>query len=446
VRGKIDATFSDMGEQALKNIAQPVRTWHFAVGGGSASHMAAPAKPMLALPDKPSIAVLPFQNMSGDPEQEYFADGVVEEIITALSRFPQLFVIARNSSFAYKGRAVDVKQIGRELGARYVLEGSVRKGGNRVRITGQLIDALTGVHLWADRFEGAIDDVFDLQDRVTASVVGSIAPKVEQAEIERARAKPTENLSAYDLYLRALPHYYTFTRTGSDEALVLLRRAIKLDPDYTVAKAFAAYCTLLRDNQGYIESQAEVDESIRLAREALDAGRDDPRVLVLAGTVLAVLAHEWDTAVAAHDRALSLNVNSAQAWRQSGWARVLAGDPRVGAEQLSHSIHLSPRDPDITRALAGLGVANFMAGDYDEALKFGRQALQEMPKNAVAHRIVAASLALLGRTEEAREAVRALLAVAPNTTLSRLRKFHSYRETEFVERYHKGLSEAGLPK
>jgi adenylate cyclase len=208
----------------------------------------------------------------------------------------------------------------------------------------------------------------------------------------------------------------------------------------------SAYCTLLRDNQGYIESQTEVDESIRLAREALEAGRDDPRVLMLAGTVLAVLAHEWETAVAALDRALSLNVNSAQAWKLSGWARILAGDPRVGAEQLSHSIDLSPRDPDITRALAGLGVANFMAGDYNEALKFGRQALQEVPRNAVAHRVVAASLALLGRVEEAREAVRALLAVAPNTTLSRLRKYHSYRDTEFVERYHRGLSEAGLPE
>ena len=260
---------------------------------------------------------------------------------------------------------MDVKQIGRELGARYVLEGSVRKAGNRVRITGQLIDTVTGVHLWADRFEGAIDDTFDLQDQVTARVVGAIAPKLEQVEIERARTKPTENLSAYDLYLRALPHYYAFTRTGSDEALGLLRRAIELDPDYAIAKAMAAFCVLRRDNQGYTESQTEFDESVRLAREALDAGRDDPRVLLLAGTVLAHLAQDWETAIAALDRALSLNSNSAQAWRMSGWVRLLAGDPRTGAEHLSHSIQLSPGDPDITRALAGLGIANMMAGDYD---------------------------------------------------------------------------------
>ena len=269
---------------------------------------------------------------------------------------------------------------------------------------------------------------------------------MEQVEIERARTKPTQNLNAYDLYLRALPHYYAFTRTGSDEALGLLRRAIELDPDYAVAKAMAAFCVLQRDNQGYTESQTEFDESVRLAREALDAGRDDPRVLLLAGTVLAHLAQDWEVAIFALDRALSLNSNSAQAWRMSGWVRLLAGDPRTGAEHLSHSIQLSPGDPDITRALAGLGVANMMVGDYNQALKFARQALQEMPRNALAHRITAASLALLGRTEEARDAIRALLAVAPNSTMSLMRKTMPYRDTEFVERYHRGLREAGLPE
>jgi adenylate cyclase len=407
---------------------------------------AAKERGALSLPDNPSIAVLPFQSMSADPEQEYFADGIVEELITALSRFRQLFVVARNSSFAYKGRAVDIKQIGRELGARYVLEGSVRKGGNRVRIIGQLIDALTGAHLWADRFEGAIDDMFDLQDRVTASVVGAIAPKVEQAEIERARSKPTENLNAYDLYLRALPHYRAFTRTGSDEVLRLLRRAIELDPDYVLAKAMVAYWLLQRDNQGYTVSQTEFDESVRLAREALDAGRDDPRILMMAGYVLAYLAHDWEAAIAALDLALSLNGNSAEVWRMSGWVRVLAGDPRSGAEHLSRAMQLSPRDPNITRALAGLAVANMMLGEYDAALRFGRQALQEMPRNVIAHRVVAASLSLLGRTEEAHQAMRALLATEPDATMSQFRNITPYRDAEFVERYHRALREAGMPE
>jgi adenylate cyclase len=455
VKARLDLAVTDLGQTQLKNIADPIRVYSLQVGVPAGAKPAIQAEPVapkqaqagLALPDKPSIAVLPFQNMSGDPEQEYFADGMVEEIITALSRFPQLFVIARNSSFTYKGRAVDVKQVGRELGVRYVLEGSVRKAGNRVRITGQLIDAANGVHLWADRFEGALADIFELQDQVTASVVGAITPKLEQAEIERARTNPTKNLNAYDLYLRALPHYNAFTRMGIDEALGLLRRAIKLDPDYAVAKAFAAYCVLQRDNQGYTEvTQIEIDESIRLAREALEAGRDDPRVLLLAGVVLANLAHDWETAITALDRALSLNSNSAQVWAMSGWVRVMAGDQRTAAEHFSHAIHLSPRAPDISRALTGLGVANMMAGDYDEALKFGRQALQEMPRHAVAHRVVAASLALLGRTEEARKAMRALLAVAPNSTMSHVRKYIPYRDAEFVERYHRGLREAGLPE
>jgi adenylate cyclase len=270
VRGKINATFSDMGEHALKNIAQPVRTWRLVVGGGLAPQT--DVKPALPLPERPSIAVLPFQNMSGDPEQEYFADGTVEEIITALSRFPQLFVIARNSSFTYKHRAVDVKQIGRELGARYVLEGSVRKAGHRVRITGQLIDAVMGVHLWADRFDGAMDDMFDLQDRVTASVVAAIAPKIEQAEIERARTKPTENLNAYDLYLRALEQHYRMTKPASDAAVSLLLRALELDPRYSLAKALLAEVYVSRRN-GWGTAE-EADIGLALAREAIAAGRE----------------------------------------------------------------------------------------------------------------------------------------------------------------------------
>jgi adenylate cyclase len=441
VQGKIELAADDLGDQRLKNIAQPVPVYQISV-----SKRVRKAAPALALPDKPSIAVLPFQNMSGDPEQEYFADGIVEDIITALSRFRQLFVIARNSTFAYKGKSPDIRQVGRELGARYVLEGSVRKAANRVRITGQLIDSLTGVHLWADRFDGAIDDIFDLQDQVTASVVGAIAPKLEQAEVDRARIKPTENLNAYDLYLRALPLYFTNTKAESDEALRLLRQAISLDPNYALAKAFAAACIAMRDNQGISLSKGETDEAIRLAREALDGGRNDPSVLQFAGWVVSYLAHDNEAALAALDRALVLNVNSAQALRFSGWVRLFSGDPRTATEHFTRAIRLSPLDPLISSAFGGLGIAHMMAGDYDEAVKFGRQAVREGPRFALGHRVLAASLALLGRTEEARSAMRALLAVTPNSTMSLTRMFIPYHDAEFVERYHRGLREAGLPE
>jgi TolB-like protein len=265
--GKLNITFENTGEQQLKNIARPVRVYRVRLSGPAEGQRSA-----LPLPDKPSIAVLPFQNMSGDPEQEYFADGIVEEIITALSRFRQLFVIARNSSFTYKGRAVDVKQVGRELGVRYVLEGSVRKAGNRVRITGQLIDAMTGGHLWGDRFEGALEDIFDLQDRVTTSVVSAIAPKLEQAEIERANRKLTENLDAYDHYLRGLASLYQLTNRNSlDEALRLFQRAIELDPTFAPVHASAAWCYSHRKTQGWvIDRVRETTEAARLARRAVE--------------------------------------------------------------------------------------------------------------------------------------------------------------------------------
>jgi adenylate cyclase len=439
-RGKVPFGADDLGEHQLKNIERPVRVFRITSGPS-----AIPTRRPLPLPDKPSVAVLPFQNMSGDLEQEYLADGIVEEIITALSHFRQLFVIARNSTFAYKGKSPDIRQVGRELGVRYVLEGSVRKAANRVRITGQLIDAASGAHLWADRFDGAIDDILDLQDQVTASVVGAIAPKLEQAEIERARTKPTENLNAYDLYLQALPYYY-LTRAGNDEALRLLRQAISLDPNYALAKARAAACIGARDNQGIRLSKSETDEGIRLAREALDGGRDDPSVLELAGWALSYLAHDNEAGLAALDRALALNVNSAQALRLSGWIRLFSGDPRTATEHFTRVIRLSPLDPRISNVFAGLGIAHMMAGDYDEAVKFGRQAMREQPRMAVAHRIVAASLALLGRTEEARSAMRALLAVTPNSSMSLTRMFIPYQDAEFVERYHRGLREAGLPE
>ena len=295
IAGKLRASFTDLGLKTLKNIEEPLRAYALSPRAGSALPGASRAGEALPLPDKPSIAVLPFENLSGDREQEYFADGMVEEIITALSRFRGLFVIARNSSFAYKGRAVDVKQVGRELGVRYVLEGSVRKAGSRVRITGQLIDTATGAHLWADRFDGALEDIFDLQDQVTASVVGAIAPKLEQAEIDRARRKPTENLDAYDFYLRGLAGVHQWTKEGNDDALSNLYRAIELDPNFAAAYGLAARCYVQRKSGGWITDLAQaVAEAERLARRAAALGKDDAVALATAGFALADLVEDME--------------------------------------------------------------------------------------------------------------------------------------------------------
>ena len=310
------------------------------------------AAPALALPDKPSIAVLPFQNLSGDPEQEYFADGVVEDIITALSRIRWLFVIARNSSFTYKGRAVDVKQVGRELGVRYVLEGSVRKAANRVRITGQLIDATTGAHLWAERFEGTLDDIFELQDQVAASVVGAIAPQLERAEIERAKRKPTESLDAYDYYLRGMANLHRGTREAIDEALPLFYKAIELDPDFASAYGMAAWCHFWRKVNGWMTDRAqETAEGARLARRAVELGRDDAVALTRGGHALAHLAGDLDGGIALLDRALVLNPNLAAAWFLGGFLRIWRGEPDERHRALRARDALEPaRSGDVPHA------------------------------------------------------------------------------------------------
>src|SRR5262245_30170491 len=306
ISGKIQLAFVDLGEQQLKNISQPVRVYR--TSGEQLAIARATARPALALPDKPSIAVLPFTNISGDPEQEYFADGMVEDITTELSRIRWLFVIARNSSFTYKGKAVDVKQVGRELGVRYLLEGSVRKLANRVRIAGQLIDAASGAHLWADRFDGALENIFELQDRVTEGVVGAIATSLEQAEIERARRKPTESLDAYDTYLRGLACAQKGTQQGNDEALHLFNKAIELDPDFSVAYARAAMCFCVRKGYGWVVDRGQEEAEVRrLARHASNSAKRDATALCFAGYSLAYVARELDDGSALIDRALFLN-------------------------------------------------------------------------------------------------------------------------------------------
>jgi len=443
VQGKLDIAFEDAGEQRLKNIARPARVYRVRPSGTPAT-----SRPALPLPDKPSIAVLPFQNMSGDPEQEYFADGIVDEIITALSRFRSLFVIARNSSFTYKGRAVDVKEVGRELGVRYVLEGSVRKSSNRVRITGQLVDATTGAHLWADRFDGSLEEIFDLQDSVTVSVVGAIAPKIEQAEIERAKRKPTESLDAYDYYLRAIASFYQWTKEGNQEALSLAYRAIALDPDFASAYAAAALCYVQSKNDNWMTDRTkEIIETARLARRAASLGKDDAVALSTSGFALAYVAHEADAGVAFIDRALLLNLNLATAWYFSGIVRYWLGKPDLAIEHFAHAMRLSPLDPLMPWIQAATAHAHFFAGRYDEASSWAEMALRELPESHSVLRITAASNALAGHMEEAKQVGTRLRQLDPALRVSNLKDaLGPYRRPEDLARYEEGLRKAGLPE
>jgi TolB-like protein len=406
-----------------------------------------PSKPALTLPNKPSIAVLPFANLSSDPEQEYFADGVVEDITMALSRFHWLFVIARNSSFTYRGRAVDVKQVGRELGVRYVLEGSVRKAGNRMRIAGQLIDAETGAHLWADRFDGALEDMFDLQDHVTASVVGAIAPKLQAEEIKRARRKPTENLDAYDHYLRGLAKVRRVTVDANGEALQLFCKAIELDPGLASAYGMAAWCYVMRKARGWmIEHVQESAEATRLARKAVHLGGGDPVALCMGGYALAFVAREFDDAVAFMDRGLAINPNLAQAWRLSAWLRVWRGEPDLALEHVAHAMRLSPLDTSMYAMHGAMAYAHFLASHYDMASSCAEKSMRDNPTFLLANCISAASNGLAGRIKPAQKAMARALEFNPDLRASNLRNLAPFRRAEDLATFAKGLRKAGLPE
>ena len=416
VRGKVDITFEDTGPQSLKNIAEPMRVWRVPSGRAMPTVPnrlpVADAEP-LTLPDKPSIAVLPFQNMSGDPDQDYFADGMVDEITTALSRFKSLFVIARNSSFTYKGKVVDIKQVGRELGVRYVLEGSVRKAAGKVRIIGQLVDATTGMHLWADRFEGDLSDIFALQDRMTDSVVSAIAPKMFQTEIDLAARRPN-NLSAYDLCLRAFPHLYSWTRGGSAEALRLVSRALEMNPRYGLAARLAGGCHLLNVGQGWAaDPNSEIAEGLRLLRLALSIDGNDNLALSLLGRATASFSGDFDTAREMVDRAVALNPNSSRAWEQRGWTYLIAGQPEEAIRSFERAIRLSPFDPLLFSTFAGMSVAFIGLGRFDEAVSAAKKAVRQNPLYPFTYRCLASALAHLGREAEAREAVAGLLELEP---------------------------------
>ncbi|TNJ35795.1 CadC-family transcriptional regulator [Arenimonas terrae] len=405
-----------------------------------------PATPALALPDKPSITVLPFQNLSGDPAQDYFADGVVEEIITSLSRVRWLFVIARNSSFSYKGQPVDVKEVGRTLGVRYVLEGSVRKAGDKVRITGQLIDATTGTHLWAERFESTLDDLFELQDRIAESVVGAIAPQVERAEIERAKRKPTGSLDAHDYYLRGMAKLHAGSRSDMDEALPLFYRAIELDPDFASAHAGAAWCIFWRKVNGWMSDRAtEITEGERLARRAVVLGRDDAVALTRAGHALGHLTGDLDGGIALIDRALLLNPNFAPAWFLGGFLRIFRGETDSAMQHLAHAMRLSPLDPEMFRMEAGIALAHFFAGRYDAASAMAEKALGNMPSLLIAAAVAAAGHALAGRNDEARLAMQRVRALDPSLRGGSLGEWLPIHRAENRARFGEGLRLAGLP-
>jgi adenylate cyclase len=437
VAGRLDLTFEDIGEQILKNIPRRVRVYRvrFGTAENTLEMTTTESGPALALPDKPSIAVLPFQNISGDPEQEYFADGMVEEIITALSRIRWLFVIARNSSFTYKDQVVDVKQVGRELGVRYVLEGSVRKAGGRVRITAQLIDTLNGVHLWADRFDGSLEDVFELQDRVALSFAGVIEPALQAAEIRRSSERPTHDLIAYDLYLRALPAINSFDKDRIVQALDLLRQAIKRDPRYGLALALAAACHHQLDTNGWTDDRENNRlMGVDLARQALRVGGDDPGVLARAAFVLARFGEDIDATAALVDRSLVLNPSFALGWGCSGYIRLFAGQPDLAIEHFETSLRLSPRDRTATY-LMGIGMAQFMARRFEEAAATLQLSLQELPHYANAHRFLAACYAQMGRLDEAREVVKRVRAITPSV----MPNLTTYWNLEQRELYLSGL-------
>jgi len=468
VRDRLPFVFEDLGKQQVKNIARPVRVYRVRttithpvadVPGSPLSRIAGEGaerqrreagegSPALPLPDKPSIAVLPFANMSGDPEQEYFADGMVEEITTAISRLPWLFVIARNSAFTYKGRQIDVKQVARELGVRYVLEGSVRKAGNRVRITGQLIDTATGAHIWAERFDGALDDVFELQDQVASNVVGAIEPKLIVAETERAIRKPTESLGAYDLYLRAFAEFQKFTEPGRDTAIALLTRALALDPSYAPAAAAIGWCRLFQAFTGSPVSASEVAESVRLATHVVETGKDQPDALWMAAYTLSTFTGAHATAAGMIDHALVLNPNSANAWRARGWVAAMQDRADPAIEALQRAIRLSPLDPLRWLFIGGISFAQMVARRFEEAIDWADRYVREQPRLGSGYRIKAVACAHLGRIEEARECARSMIELQPAFTISEWQRTYAAFMTspETLAMCVEGLRKAGVPE
>jgi adenylate cyclase len=451
VKARLDLGVTDLGATQLKNIAEPIRVYSLQVGVSAEVKLATPAElaapekpsPRLALPDKPSIAVLPFQNMSGDAEQEYFADGIVEDIITGLSRIKWLFVIARNSSFVYRGKAVDIRQVGRELGVRYVLEGGVRKATSRLRISAQLIEAETGVHLWADRYDGALEDVFELQDQITDRVVGIVEPSLQRSEIERSRRKRPESLDAYDLYLRALPHMASMMPADAMIAAKFLDDALKLDPDYAAAHGLLAWCHEILFARGGF-GKADKAAGVEHARAVIASGADDATALAFAAFAITMLSKDHEAALSAVERALSLNASCAAALYVGALTCAFVGHPAAAASHANRALRLSPFDPIANFAYGALGAAAVQEARYDEAASHYAKAVQATPRFSTAYFFHAASLALAGRQEEAQPIVGRLLELEPGF---RLRLFFELGMARAVaDRFAEGARILGLPE
>jgi adenylate cyclase len=448
IRGKVEIVFDDIGSQALKNIAEPMRVWRVRIdtGASSVGPALSPAGPHApTLPDKPSIAVLPFQNMSGDPEQEYFADGMLEDIITGLSRSRSLFVIARNSTFTYKGKVVDIKQVGRELGVRYVLEGSVRKAGNRIRITGQLIEASTGNHIWADRFDSQLEDIFDLQDRITSSVVGAIYPSIRFAEIERSRRKRPQDLNAYDYAMRAMPHVWALEKDESAKALQLLDEAIALDPKYPLALSLAGWCHAQRSVYNWADDIAESQSlALTLAERAAELSGDDALILAVLGAVH-TFVRNYGTARVLLERAIALDPSAAWAWSRLGWLENYTDCPERALENFERALRLSPLDPMNFNNYVGMGSAYEISENYEKAIALYSRALDERPHAIWIYRNLVSSFAGAGRMEDAKKAYDKVVRSYPDLTISKFKRAMVFSPTA-LDRMAENLRKIGLPE
>ena len=437
--GKLNIDFEDLGEQHLKNIATPVHVYRVRVDAAISK-----ARPALVTPERPSIAVLPFENLSGDPEQDYFADGIVEEIITALSRVRSFFVIARNSSFAFRGRAIDPKEIGRELGVCYLLTGTVRKANDRVRITVQLICAGTGSHIWSDRYEGGLDEIFELQDHISENVVGAIHPSIIAAEIERTKLRRPESLGAYECVLRAYPYIWAFDPSANETALAHLTRAIEIEREYPLALALTAWCKACEVIYHWTSSpEISKYEGLRLAKLSGDLSSDDPMVLTALSAAHSVVG-DLEQASALIEKAVALDPNSALAWNRSGWVNAYLDRAETAIQHFERSIKLSPFDPMKFNCFFGIRNAHFAAHRYEDSLTWCRKGMVERPELVWPLRSMAASLALLGRIPEAQDAVRQLLEKYPDVTISKIIAITPHRG-DYLVRYADGLRRAGLP-
>jgi adenylate cyclase len=447
IRGKVDSSFDDIGEQNLKNIAEPMRTWRIRLSGEAVGMVRSglpPVQPALSLPDKPSIVVLPFDNMSAEAGQEYLADGIVEAITAALSRIRSFFVIARNSAFTYKGHPTNVRDIGKELGVAYLLEGSVQKAGNRLRIIVQLVETEGGAHVWSSRFDGGIDEFFDLEDRITEQVAGALQPSIRIAEIERSRRKRPQDLGCYDYTMRAMPYVWALEKDGTSQALDLLEKALRIDPGYPLALSLAGWCHAQRGVYNWTDDIAGEQATARaLAERAANLSSDDPFILAVLGAVHTFVRNHG-TARVLLERALSLDPNGAWAWSRLGWLENYADEPRKAIENFERALRLSPVDPMNFNNYAGIGSAYEVAQEYEKAAAFYQRALEEQPNAGWLYRNLTSSLSGAGRIDQASHAFAEMMRYYPDLTLSKFRQAMVFSTTT-LDRMAENLKRTGLP-